>query len=132
MNQVSLIGRLVRDPEVRTISNGDMVTKIVLAVDRPMAKDKTDFITCIFWKKAAEIVGNTMYKGRQIGVVGYLTIRDYEGKDGTKRWVAEVVCDKFDYCGPKPTHQPAREESPPVTSADQFGHEADPDDEIPF
>ena len=55
MNQVNLIGRLVRDPEVRTTQNGDMVTQITLAVDRPMAKDKTDFITCIFWKKAAEI-----------------------------------------------------------------------------
>ena len=135
MNQVNLIGRLVRDPEVRTTQNGDMVTQITLAVDRPMAKDKTDFITCIFWKKAAEIIGNTMYKGRQLGVGGHLTIRSYEGNDGQKRWVTEVVCDKFDYCGPKPTQlrEAPASETPATSSADQFGHDVpNPDDEIPF
>jgi single-strand DNA-binding protein len=128
MNAISLIGRLVRDPETRATESGKMVTSITLAVDRPFAKDKTDFINCVCWDKVAEIIADSMSKGRQLGVSGYLQIRSFDGKDGQKRLVTEVVFDRFDFCGPKPTHKPAETADP----ASQFGQDVAPDEEIPF
>jgi single-strand DNA-binding protein len=127
MNNINLIGRLTKDPETRTTDNGKMVTTFTLAVDRPFAKDTTDFFNCVCWGKLAEIIADSMSKGRQIGINGYVQIRSFDGKDGQKRWVTEVVFDKFDFCGPKPTRQP-RASDP----ASQFGQDVPPDEEIPF
>lgn len=126
MNTISLIGRLVRDPETRTTDSGKMVTTITLAVDRPFVKDKTDFINCVCWGKTAEIIADSMTKGRQLGVNGYLQIRSFDGKDGQKRWATEVVFDRFDFCGPKPTQERKND------AASQFGQDVEPDDSIPF
>ena len=126
MNCINLIGRLVRDPETRTTDSGKMVTTITLAVDRPFVKDKTDFINCVCWGKTAEIIADSMTKGRQLGVNGYLQIRSFDGKDGQKRWATEVVFDRFDFCGPKPTRERQND------AASQFGQDVAPDDEIPF
>ena len=137
INSISLIGRLVRDPEIRTLESGKQTTTIVLAVDRPHVKDKTDFITCICWGKVAEIVADNMSKGRQFGVTGYLQIRNFDGKDGKKVYMTEVVFDQFDFLGPKPDRQEAPpREATPGDSASQFGQDvanyATDDPEIPF
>ena len=126
MNCINLIGRLVRDPDTRTTESGKMVTTITLAVDRPFVKDKTDFINCVCWGKTAEIIADSMTKGRQLGVNGYLQIRSFDGKDGQKRWATEVVFDRFDFCGPKPTRERQND------AASQFGRDVAPDDEIPL
>ncbi|AEW04174.1 single-strand binding protein [Sulfobacillus acidophilus DSM 10332] len=96
LNQVTLIGRLTRDPEVRYAQNGKAVAGFSVAVDRPVAnadgKRDADFIDCVAWDKLGETVGNHLTKGRLVAVEGRLQIRSYEAQDGTKRRVTEVVC----------------------------------------
>jgi single-strand DNA-binding protein len=98
MNKVILLGRLVRDPDVKYTQNGKCVTQITIAVNRPYQKDKqqeADFIPVIFWGKSAETVGNHFAKGERILVTGRLQIRSYDAKDGSKRWVTEVIATDF-------------------------------------
>ena len=98
MNKIILIGRLTRDPELRTTStSGIPVATFSLAVDRPFAKDgqqEVDFIDCVAWRGLGETVAKFMTKGRLVAVAGRLQIRAYETQDGQKRRAAEVVADE--------------------------------------
>lgn len=91
MNNVVLVGRLTRDPELRTTGNGTSVTTFTLAVDRQYGKDKqADFISCVAWKKNAEFVQQYGSKGRMVGLTGSIHTRHYTGKDGREVYVTEV------------------------------------------
>lgn len=96
LNRIILIGRLTRDPEMRTVGE-HTVANFSLAVDRPFANQQgereADFIDCVAWRKLGETVGNHLTKGRLVAVEGRLQIRSYEAQDGSKRRGAEVVCD---------------------------------------
>jgi single-strand DNA-binding protein len=98
VNKIILIGRLTRDPELRTTStSGIPVATFSLAVDRPFAKDgqqEVDFIDCVAWRGLGETVAKFMTKGRLVAVAGRLQIRAYETQDGQKRRAAEVVADE--------------------------------------
>lgn len=99
LNQVVLIGRLTRDPELRyTPGNGVAVTTFSLAVDRPFTNQQgereTDFIRIVTWRKLAETCANYLRKGLLVAVVGRLQIRNYEDSQGNKRTVSEVVADQ--------------------------------------
>lgn len=104
MNRITLLGRLVKDPEVQYTPNGKCVARITLAVDRP-SKDKkeADFIPVILWDKQAELVGNSCSKGHRLLVEGRLQIRNYDGKDGQKRWVTEVIANSMEFIEKKET-----------------------------
>ncbi len=95
MNQVVLIGRLTRDPELRYTPNGIAVASFDLAVDRSVTNQQgereTDFIRIVAWQKQAELCANYLKKGRLVAVQGRLQIRNYETQDGQKRKSAEVV-----------------------------------------
>lgn len=96
MNKVILIGRLTADPELRYTPSGTPVASFRIAVDRPFSNKQTgekeaDFINCQIWNKAAESLAKYMTKGRQIAVDGRLQVRSYDGKDGQKHWVTEVL-----------------------------------------
>jgi len=135
MNKVFLLGRLVRDPEIRTTQSGKMTTSFTLAVDRfGGGKDNSaDFISIVTWEKLAENCGNSLLKGSRALVEGRLQIRSYEGKDGQKRWVTEIIAQAVQFLDRrKDSSAPAANSNEPMTSADQFGHEVNPDDEIPF
>ncbi|MCY0899680.1 MAG: single-stranded DNA-binding protein [Firmicutes bacterium] len=97
LNRIVLIGRLTRDPEMRYTPQGVPVASFTLAVDRPFTNQQgqreTDFIDCLAWRKLGETVGNHLTKGRLVAVEGRLQVRSYETQDGSKRRVAEVVCD---------------------------------------
>lgn len=108
MNRVVLIGRLTKDPELRfTPGTGSAVTTLTLAVDRYNTKTgqrEADFIPIVIWGKQAESVANYMSKGSQIAISGRIQTRSYDAKDGTKRYVTEVVADAFNgvkFCGSK-------------------------------
>ncbi len=96
-NRIILIGRLVRDPELRYVPSGHPVANFTLAVDRPFkdseGKREADFIDVVTWRKTAEQVSQYLTKGRMVAVEGRLQIRSYETQDGQKRKVAEVVAD---------------------------------------
>lgn len=98
MNSVILIGRLVRDPELKYTANGVAVCNFTLAVDRVFSKDKeADFIPIVVWGKIGEACGNNLGKGRLVAVEGRLQIRNYETQDGQKRKVAEVVANSVQF-----------------------------------
>jgi len=102
LNKVILIGRLTRDPELRfTPANGIAVTNFTIAVDRPFTNQKgereADFIRIVVWRKLAEICANNLSKGRLVAVDGRLQIRSYEGQDGQRRYMTEVVADEVKF-----------------------------------
>lgn len=145
LNKIMLMGRLTRDPELRTTQGGQSVTSFTIACDRDF-KDKstgekaTDFIDIVAWRQTAEFVSKFFAKGRMAVVEGRLQIRDWTDKDGGKRRTAEVVADNV-YFGdskkdgdgnsnPGPTggHEPP----PAGPSGNEFGDLADDDGELPF
>jgi len=97
MNKVVLIGRLTKDPELRfTPGSGAAVTTLTLAVDKFInGEKKADFVPVVVWGKQAESTANYMTKGGQVAISGRIQTRSYDAKDGTKRYVTEVVADQF-------------------------------------
>ena len=95
LNHITLMGRLVRDPELRRTGSGVAVASFRIAVDRDYApKDggerKADFIDCVAWRQTGEFISKYFAKGRMIVVDGRLEMRDWTDKDGNKRTSAEV------------------------------------------
>ncbi len=102
MNKVVLIGRLTRDPELKfTPGNGNAVANFTVAVDRRLPnKDgvrEADFIPIVVWGKQAESTANYMSKGKLIGISGRIQTRTYDAKDGTKRYVTEIVAEEVQF-----------------------------------
>ena len=104
-NRVILIGRLTRDPELRYTANGSAVASFALAVDRNFrsanGERETDFINIVAWRNLGERCSEYLSKGKLAAVEGRLQIRSYEGQDGVKRTVAEVVADDVRFLSPK-------------------------------
>lgn len=95
LNHITIMGRLVRDPELRRTGTGTAVTNFTVAVDRDYSgKDggekKTDFINCVAWRQTGEFVSKYFTKGSMIVVSGRLELRDWTDKDGNKRTSAEI------------------------------------------
>ena len=100
MNKVVLIGRLARDPELKFTNNGTAVATFTLAVERRFKKEgqqNADFIPIVVWGKIAESTANYMNKGSMIAIAGRVETRSYEAKDGSKRYVTEVVADEVKF-----------------------------------
>ena len=119
LNRIILIGRLVRDPELRYTPNGVPVASITLACDRPFTNQQgertADFIDVVIWRKLAEVTANHLRKGRLVAVQGRLQVRSYEANDGQRRRVSEVVADDVRFLDRAKDGQPA------TTEADAFG-----------
>ena len=103
MNKAILIGRLTKDPEMRTTTTGLTVTSFTVAVSRPFAEANgergTDFLNCVVWRKQAENVAKYCQKGSQVAVEGRIQTRSYDAQDGSKRYVTEIVCDNVTFLG---------------------------------
>ena len=103
LNRVILMGRLVSDPELKTTPNGVSVTNFRIAVDRSYVRSgeerKADFIDIVCWRQQAEFVCRYFGKGAMIAVEGQLQTRTYQAKDGTNRYVVEVVADNVSFTG---------------------------------
>ncbi|KHD34406.1 single-stranded DNA-binding protein [Clostridium acetobutylicum] len=101
MNKVVLVGRLTRDPELKfTPGAGNAVATFTLAVDRRFKKEgqqEADFIPVVVWGKQAESTANYMSKGKLMGVSGRIQTRSYDAKDGTRRYVTEVVAEEVQF-----------------------------------
>ena len=98
LNHITLMGRLVADPELRRTGSGVAVASFRIAVDRDFApKDggerKADFITCVAWRQTGEFISKYFTKGRMIVVDGRLEMRDWTDRDSNKRTTAEVIVD---------------------------------------
>lgn len=131
MNEWFGIGRLVRDVEVKYTQAGLAVAQFTLAIDRIVksgAEKKADFIPVVLFGKSAETAGNTLDKGRKVAVKGHIQTRSYDAKDGTKRYVTEIIGERFEYCDDK--RGGGQQHAP--DDAGVFGTEVSPEDDIPF
>lgn len=104
MNKIMLIGRLAKDVDLRYTQSGTAVANFTLAVNRrynPNGQQEADFINCVAWNKAAEFAAEYFHKGKQMALEGRLQVRSYDGNDGNKRWVSEVVVEQMEFVGSK-------------------------------
>lgn len=100
MNKVFLIGRLVKDPELRYTGNNTPVATFTLAVKR-QASEESDFIPIVFWSKQGETCGKYLKKGSRVSVLGRIQVRTYEDKEGKRRYATEVVGESFEFLDSK-------------------------------
>lgn len=127
MNHVILTGRLTKDPEIRYTDSKKAVASFTLAVDDGKGKDgnrKAQFIPCVAWEKTAELIDQHFIKGDPLTVTGKITVRTYE-KDGTKRYVTEVLVNGIEFPLTKKT---AEEPAKPGEFTELMGD----DEELPF
>ncbi|HDU0894627.1 single-stranded DNA-binding protein [Listeria monocytogenes] len=105
MNRVILVGRLTKDPDLRYTPAGVAVATFTLAVNRPFkngqGEQEADFIQCVVWRKPAENVANFLKKGSLTGVDGRVQTRNYEGNDGKRVYVTEIVAESVQFLEPK-------------------------------
>lgn len=145
MNKVILVGRLVRDPEIKNTTTGKAVANFTLAVDRRFknqdGQKEADFINCQAWGKTAEVLGQYTKKGSRIGVVGRIQVRSYDGNDGVKRWLTEVVVEELEFLESKKDgnsnsanaqHQSNSEPMSVMGLDEDFHLMDDTDDTVPF
>ena len=100
MNNVQLVGRLTRDPEVRYLDNGSTVTRFTLAVDRRIKKEggeNADFISCVAFGKTAEFLEKWFFKGQRLGLTGRIQTGSYTNQEGKKVYTTDVVVDTAEF-----------------------------------
>lgn len=136
MNKAILLGRLTKDPDVRYTQSGKCAASFTLAVDRPFkgqnGEKETDFINVVTWGKTAELVGNSCIKGHRLLVDGRLQIRSYDAKDGTKRWVTEIIANSVEFIERKSENATPAAGTGAKSEMEAFGTAVPFDEEIPF
>lgn len=107
LNKIVIMGRMVKDPELRRTQSGTPVASFTLAVERDIPKQDgtrdTDFIDCVAFKGTAEFIDRNFEKGNMVVIAGRLQIRNWEDKNGSKRRSAEIVVSDSYFCGSKPS-----------------------------
>ena len=105
MNKAILIGNLTKDPEVRTTPNGVTVCTFSIAVNRrgtnQAGERVADFFNIVAWRQLGELCGKYLAKGRKVSVIGEIQTRSYDAKDGTKRYITEIVADEVEFLTPR-------------------------------
>ena len=99
INNITLVGRLTKDSDLRYTSDGTATATFSLAVNRPFksanGEREADFINCVIWRKSAENFANFTRKGSLVGITGRIQTRNYENKEGQRVYVTEVVAENF-------------------------------------
>lgn len=106
INNVILVGRLTKEPEIRMTQSGTKVCSFTLAVNRRSqtpGQPDADFINCVAWNKTAELMAQYLHKGSLIGVEGRIQTRSYDNQQGQRVYVTEVVTDSVQFLEPKNT-----------------------------
>lgn len=139
-NSAMLIGRLVRDPDIRETSSGVKCAQFTLATGKRWkdrsgnVQESTQFIPVVVWRGGAAVVERYCHKGSRVFVEGEIQVRSYDGKDGVKRWVTEVVANRIGLLDTKKTDgqtqktaQKPQSRTPQNDAADVY-----PDDDFPL
>lgn len=151
MNRIELTGRLTRDPELRYTPNNRPVSQFTIAVNRRYAKEtdevKADFFPIVVWGKQGENCKTYLSSGSLVGVTGELRTRNYDDKDGIKRYVTEILADSVEFLSPKKQGNdiPNNESIPPMEEATPYDFQGEQsslydndyasqisDDDLPF
>lgn len=130
MNKTILIGRLTKDPELRTTPTGRNVCQFSVAVNRAYTnangEREADFINCVVWDKQAENLARYQKKGKQIAIDGRLQTRNYDDNDGKRVYVTEVLVNNISYLDTKKDNSNFNNlEEPPVKAGPMTGEEVD-------
>jgi len=130
MNKIILIGNVTKDPKLEETASGVSVCKFSIAVNRDYKKDgerETDFFNVVCWREKAEVCAQYLKKGNKAAITGRLENRTYEGNDGVKRTVTDIIAEGVEFLTPKEnvTVSPARSSQtralhPPPTLSDVF------------
>lgn len=139
MNKVILIGRLIKDPDIRTGTNDTKIARYILAVERQYRKNNertSDFINCVALGKNGEFAKKYLHKGIKIAVIGTWQTGNYTDKDGKKVYTNDCLVETHEFAESK-KNQPEEQSQPPVPSLEQdtSGFMDMPsimDDELPF
>ena len=130
MNKVILMGRLVRDPDIRTTKDQMCVAKFTLAIDRRGKDKEADFISCTAFGKTAEVVDKYIKKGTKIALEGRWQTGSYTNKDNQKVYTNDCIIDQLEFCESKKSEE---QTAPAVPSVDDFMNlPSDIDDVVPF
>lgn len=144
LNKVMVMGRLTKDPEVRTTqANGKMVASFTLAVNRRLskaAKDSgqtdADFFSVVAWEKLAESVSTYCKKGKQIVVVGKLQTRNWDDEKGVRHYATEIIADEVIFADSKSDGQGQGQQSQQQTqqqeTSPQGFYPIEGEDDLPF
>jgi len=133
MNRVILVGRLARDPELRTTNSGMSACRFTVAVDRRGKSDDqtADFISCVAFGKTGETISQYLNKGRRIALEGRIQTGSYE-KDGIKRYTTDVIVDRFDFIDSRSDGQGQQQQPQGSDDMDPDFHIMNDDDDLPF
>lgn len=133
INRVVLVGRLTKDPEMKYTQSGIAVTRFTLAVNRPFknqqGENEADFINCVAWRKQAENVVNYLNKGSQVGVDGRIQTSNFDGQDGKRVFMTEVVADSVQFLEPKGSGQQNQQ---PQQQQNNYGYQQQAQQQNPF
>lgn len=133
INNVVLIGRLTKDPELRYTPSNVATASFTLAVNRNYknadGQREADFINCIMWRQSAENLANWCRKGQQIGITGRIQTRNYENQQGQRVYVTEVVAESFQVLEKRDNS--ANADSLANQMPPSYGQSI-PDDDLPF
>ncbi|MBQ6703882.1 MAG: single-stranded DNA-binding protein [Clostridia bacterium] len=140
MNKAILIGNLTKDPEVRTTPNGVTVCTFSIAVNRrgtnQAGERVADFFNIVAWRQLGELCGKYLAKGRKVSVIGEIQTRSYDAKDGTKRYITEIVADEVEFLTPRGQDSGSgsyeRAYERPSTPVAPEGFTEIDDDQLPF
>lgn len=105
MNNVVLMGRLTKDPDIRRTNDGTAIGRFTLAVDR-MKKDEADFIGCVAFGKTAEFAEKYLHKGTKICGSGRIQTGSYTNKEGQKVYTTDVILERLEFAESKASAQP--------------------------
>ena len=134
MNKVFLIGRLTRDPELRYTSSNLPVATFSLAVNRNFTNQsgerEADFINIVVWRKQAENVKNYLTQGSQVAIDGRLQTRTYDGEDGKKRYITEVIADNVQFLDTKSSRDLSYDSSSSSVTPSSFSQDMSPTTEV--
>ena len=111
LNNITIMGRMTADAELRRTTTNKAVCSFTVAVDRPGKDSGASFIPCVAWEKTAEFISKYFPKGAQIALEGRLESRQYETKDGQKRSAVEVIVNHSYFCGSKKEEKPVVEQT---------------------
>ena len=140
VNKVVLVGHLGGDPETRFTASGAAVANFNLATNESWRdanseiQDKTEWHRCVMFGKSAELGGDLLKKGQLVYVEGKLQTRNWEDKDGVKRYTTEVLCEMFTMLGRKMDNEGGTQQAPSQASNDSSNSSSDSndDDDLPF
>ena len=145
INNVTLIGRLTKDVELKYTPANQAVAQFTLAVNRTFknanGERESDFINCVIWRKSAENFANFAKKGALIGIIGRIQTRNYENQQGQRVYITEVIAENFQMLESR-NQQQGQQQAQPQQAKQQQAKQPDPfsggtpmdlnDDSLPF